>query len=209
MSITFETFRVPVAATVEFLSQPVVKETVKKISGVAAATFGIIEAYDLYMVFRGKRAISDEHTASSPRWMQIGHKIAMLTLKLSIVLNGMASRPCVYIAGKTAGLIFSETRLAALIGTNTAFTVNPWHPKHILSLGATLCGLPASIQSTYRSIVWLQSKITGKKYPESKVIPTGGWMSDTKARMIAHINMVLGRPFLHGVHLIVQRIYPT
>lgn len=206
MSVVFETVKVPLKATVEFLNQPVVKESIKKIAGVAAATFGIIEAYDLYLVFRDKRAISDERNPQSPRWMQVGHKIAILTLKLSIVFNGLASRPCLYAAGKTAGFFISEARLATLVGQNTIFAVNPWHPKHILSLSATVCSLPSKVQSIYRTVLWIYAKIAGKEYQKPKIIPTGGWMSDHRARMISHINTILGRPFLHGAHLVLARI---
>lgn len=207
MSVIFETVKVPLKASVEFLSQPAVKETIKKASGIAAATFGIIEVYDLYMVFRGKRPISDEQNSLSPRWMQIGHKFAVLTLKLSIVFHGLASRPCIYVAGKTAGLVMSEARLVSIIGTNTIFAVNPWHPKHILSLGATVCSLPSKVQSVYRTFVWMQSKITHKNLQQPKIIPTGGWMSDRRARIISFINTIFGRPFLHGAHLFLERIY--
>ncbi len=87
MDFSISSLREHLVATVNFLNQPHIKEPIKKVIGVASATFGILEAYDLYMIFRGKRPISDEVTEGSPQWMQIGHKFAVLSLKLSILLN--------------------------------------------------------------------------------------------------------------------------
>jgi hypothetical protein len=198
MDFSISSFREHLLATITFLNQPTIREPIKKVIGVAGAIFGVLEAYDLYMIFRGKRPISDEVTEGSPKWMQVGHKFAVLSLKLSILFNGLASRPFGYVAAKTARLILTDARMLALFGS-----INP---KHVISMTATVCGIPPMIQSAYRIGRWVNSQYQGIPLTPPTLIPTKRWMSDKRARMIAHINVAIGKPAWYIVNQILQRI---
>ena len=182
---------------VRFLNQPVIKEGVKNIASTAAFTFGIIEAYDIYQILRG-REISSETHADAPKWVQIATKVALVCAKISLILSAATSRPGVFIISTLVGCVFSSSQLERAFGPNTVFAVNPWHPRHIFSIAAVILALPASIQSTHQGIQWTYAKICQyKNGPGQNVERRGSWLTDTKVRMMALFNTITSRPVQH------------
>lgn len=179
---------------VRFLNQPVIKEGVKNIASTAAFTFGIIEAYDIYQILRG-REISTETNSDAPKWIQVASKVALICAKISLILSAATSRPGVFIISTIMGCVFSSGQLESVFGPNTVFAVNPWHPRHVFSIAAVILALPSVIQSTYRGMHWAYTKISQH---ENRPAPSqGSWLTDTKARMMALFNTITSRPVQH------------
>ena len=207
MVLPITSYRAYLAVIAILITRPAVKESIKNVAGVASAIFGAIALWDLYQVAQGKRDISDERSTQSPHWMQKGHKFAMLSLKLSLVLYGLVSRPVLLAASKAAHLIATDGRLISLFGANTFLDANPWHPKHVVSIVAAICGVPATIQTVYRTIDWVNCKIRGIDLSEPQKLQKGIWMTDFRARMMTHVNLLSGGPFINLSKWLYQRIY--
>lgn len=182
---------------VRFLNQPAIKASVKNIAGTAAFTFGIIEAYDIYQILRG-REISSETNLDAPKWIQAAAKVALVCAKISLILSAATSRPGVFIISTLVGCVFSSHQLEYFFGPNTVFSVNPWHPRHIFSVAAVILALPALIQSTHHGIRWAYTKICqyengrGQNVQRKKF-----WLTDAKIRIMALFNTITSRPTQH------------
>lgn len=181
---------------VRFLNQPAVKEGAKNIASTAAFVFGLIEAYDIYQILRG-REISTETDTDSAKWIQVANKIILLCAKTSLILSAATSRPGVFIISTLAGQIFSSKQLEYAFGPNTIFAVNPWHPRHVCSITAVILALPSVIQSTYRGMHWVYNQFSQNNQSQNKPGEQTSWLTDRKARLMALINTVTSRPTQH------------
>lgn len=183
-------------ASVQLLNQPVIKEGVKNIAGSMTFVFGLIEVYDLTQIACG-RQISTEACSNSPKWVQTGNKVVIVCAKISLILSAGVSRPGVFIISSLAGQVFSTSQLDQAFGPNTIFAVNPWHPRHVLSIAAVILALPSVIQSGYHGTTWVCKKIQCYKNSLKDPNDANNWLTDTKIRLMALFNTMTSRPILH------------
>lgn len=180
--------------SVYWLNQPIVKQNVKNIAGSITFVFGVVEIYDIYQILRS-REVSTDRCAKSAKWMQVANKTMIVCAKVSLILSAGVSAPGVFIISSITGKIFSVTALEKVFGPNTIFAINPWHPRHVVSIAAVLLALPSAIQSTYKGINWIYKKISCyqiiSKQNDSR------WLTDFKIRLIALFNTITSRPTLH------------
>lgn len=169
---------------VRFLNHPPIKEGIKNVASVVAFSFGLLEAYDLYRAFQSPTASTE--TAHSG-WVETASKAALTAAKISLILSAITSRLGVFLLSNCEGFFFSGHRLEQLFGPNAAFAINPWHPRHILSIAATILALPASLQSIY---YW-----TCKRPSQN-----------TSVQSMALLNTVFSRPVQHLGNQLCQKI---
>ncbi len=187
-----------VNSCVHFMNQPIVKEGAKTLAGSVTFAFGLVEIYDLYQIARG-REISTEHHLGAPKWVQIAHKIILICAKVSLILSGGVSRPGVFIISSLVGSVFSTAQLDRVFGPNTIFAINPWHPRHVVSIFAVILALPSVAQSAYQGVNWVYKKV--RQYQEEQTnrqkqeVKT--WLTDTKIQLMALFNTITSRPTLH------------
>jgi hypothetical protein len=121
-------------ATACFLNQPVVKEGVKNVAGSLTLAFGLVEIYDLY---RDRNTLAKDLTVE---------KVIRVSARVSLILSAGVSRPGVYLISSLVGCVFSTEQLTRVFGPNTIFAINPWHPRHVVSIVAVILALPAVVQ---------------------------------------------------------------
>jgi hypothetical protein len=182
--------------SVQLLNHPITKEGIKNIAGTVTCAFGIMEIYNIYQISQG-RAISKETYSEYPRWVQVIHKIIIVCAKISLILSAGVSRPAVFLISLLTGCIFSTDQLDRVFGPNTIFAVNPWHPRHLVSILAILLALPSLAQSTYKGAVWTCTKI--RQYSNEIIYKqeTKDWLTDSKIRLMTLFNTITSRPTLH------------
>lgn len=183
-------------ATVGLLNQPIIKEGVKNIAGSVTFVFGLVEIYDIYQIARG-REISTEVSPNSARWVQTVNKVVIVCAKVSLILSACVSRPGVYIISSLAGTVFSTVQLNRVFGPNTIFAVNPWHPRHVVSIAAVILALPAVVQATYRGVHWAYRNICEYQDTPGDEPAAQHWLTDAKIRLMAVFNTIASRPALH------------
>lgn len=182
--------------SVNLLNQPIIKEGVKNIAGSVTFVFGLVEIYDIYQITRG-REISTEISLNSPKWIKVANKVVIVCAKISLILSAGVSRPGIFIISSLVGCVFSTTQLDQTFGPNTIFAVNPWHPRHVISITAVTLALPSVILLNYKGINW-----TCKKIRQHRNTPTANHnirsrLTDTKIRLMAIFNTITSRPTLH------------
>jgi hypothetical protein len=178
---------------IRLLNQPTVKEGVKNLAGSVTFVFGLIEIYDIYQIARG-REISTEVCSTSLKWLQVANKVVIVCAKISLILSAGVSRPGVFIVSSLVGYVFSTAELDQVFGPNTIFAINPWHPRHIISIAAVILALPSVIQSTYKGINWMYKKV---RHYQNTTQETNNWLTDSKIRLMTLFNTVTSRPTLH------------
>lgn len=183
-------------ASVKLLNQPIVKEGVKNIAGTVTCVFGLVELFDIYQIARG-REITTEACSDYPQWMQVANKLMIVCSKISLILSAGVSRPGVFILSTLIGSVFSTSQLDRVFGPNTIFTVNPWHPRHVVSIAAVILGLPSLTQSVYQGISWAYKKIRHYQDTPTKGSDVKVWLTETKVKMMILFNTVTSRPTLH------------
>lgn len=183
-------------SAVDLLNQPIVKDSVKKIAGATAFVFGLVEIYDVYQIARG-REISTEDYSDYPVWLQTANKVSIVCAKLSLILSGAVSPPGVFIISSLSGCLISTGQLERAFGPNTIFAINPWHPRHLVSIAAVLLALPSVAQSACKGVHWIYRKI--QRYHPTQEIKheVKTWLTDNKIRIMALINTMASRPALH------------
>ena len=187
-----------------FLNQPVIKESIKKISGVVTFSFGLIEIYDVYESLK-ERAISSEIHGGQPGWVQTATKVNMLFAKISLILSAAVSRPGVFLISKLMGRIATQAQLERVFGPNTTFAMNWRHPRHIASLAAVIFALPTVAQSIYLGGSWAYKKIRFQQAEQGQ--PTNRLVTDSKVRLMVLWNTFTSRLVLHlGNQLVRQFI---
>jgi len=180
--------------TVRTLNQPLVKEGIKKVAGCATFAFGLLEIYDIYQILQG-REISTESYPSYPKWVQVANKVVVVCAKISLILSAGVSRPGVFIISSVVGTVFSSHQLERVFGPNTIFAVNPWHPRHVISIAAVVLALPSVGQSTYKGICWTYNKIQNQQTSDNS--PSFIWLTDARVKLMNLFNTVTSRPVLH------------
>jgi len=84
-----------------------------------------------------------------------------------------------------------------MFGLNIIFAVNPWHPRHVVSISAVILALPTLAQSTYKGINWACKKIQHYQDTSTNGSEIRPWLTDTKIRLMTLFNTVTSRPTLH------------
>jgi len=190
MSAISEGIKGYVKTSVALLNTPTIKEGVKNVLGSVTFAFGLLEMYDLYQILQG-RSISTETHSSPPTLWETANKVVILSAKISLILSAGVSRPGVFLISSLVGTIFSTTQLARVFGPNTIFAVNPWHPRHVVSIVAVILALPSNVQAVYKCAQWaFKSSSAVDKRAKS-------WLTDTKVRMMTLWNTITSRPALH------------
>lgn len=189
-------FKNMINSTIQLLNQPIVKESVKNVVGSVTFAFGLIEIYDIYQIARG-RQITTETYSNYPKWIQIANKVAIICAKISLILSAGVSRPGVFIISSLLGLVFSTPQLERVFGPNTLFSINPWHPRHIVSIVAVILALPSMIQSVCKGCNWAYKKIRQYNDMPADSLKVKIWLTDTKIRLMTLFNTATSRPILH------------
>lgn len=183
-------------ASVRLLNQPIVKEGVKNIASTVTFVFGLVEIYDIYQIARGCE-ITTKPCSDCPKWIQVANKVIIVSAKISLILSAGVSRPGVFIISSLIGCIFSTVQLNRVFGPNTIFAVNPWHPRHVVSIVAVVLALPSLAQSAYKGINWTYKKIREYQNTSSNRSDVNTWLTDTKVRIMTLFNTATSRPVLH------------
>lgn len=181
-------------AAAQLLNQPIVKEGVKNIAGAVTFAFGLIEIYDIYQIFRGRK-ISTEESTEQPKWAHTANKIEIVCAKASLVVSATVSRPGVFVISSLVGRIFSPAQRNRVFGLNTQFAVNPWHPRHVFSIAAVILAVPSVVRLTWQSIDWAYKTIRCRAPARER--DAAAWLTDTKIRLMVLFNTLTSRPILH------------
>jgi len=182
--------------SVRLLNQPIIKEGVKHIAGTVTFVFGLVEIHDVYQILQG-REITTEPFSDYPKWVQVANKVSIVFAKISLILSAGVSRPGVFIISSFIGCVFSASQLNRVFGPNTIFAVNPWHPRHVVSITAVIFALPSLVQSTYIGINWAYKKIRQYQDTSTTRSDVRTWLTDTKIRLMTLFNTATSRPTLH------------
>lgn len=100
--------------------------------------------YDLYHHFQ-ERDISSLSRAHDENLSKTAYSISLTCSRLSLLMSAIVSRPGIFIVSKIVHSLFSEAQLERVFGPNTIFAVNPWHPRHVVSLGAVILAIPPMV----------------------------------------------------------------
>ncbi len=186
---TREMLRFPVRV----LNQPLVKEGFKNLAGSVTFAFGLWELYDASQVFRSRQITVE--TTSEDSWRRTVDKTVAVCARISLVLSAGVSRPGVFVVSSLAGRLFSTVQLDRVFGPHTIFAVNPWHPRHVVSIAAVCLALPSVVQSTYYGLEWLRGRI--RPLGEEEKRESTRWAIDCKIRWMVVFNTLTSRPTLH------------
>lgn len=136
----------------------------------------------------------------------------MKLAKISLILNGFVSPLGQREFSKIANWIFTQEQLNRL-GPNTIFAVNPWHPRHVVSIAATALAIPVVIDTTSNVASWTIDKISAR-FSTSDVAPKKPIrVTDTPSiseNMICFLTVFTfftSRPVLHQANLVFQRTF--
>lgn len=182
--------------TTHFLNQPIIKERVKNVVSAMTFTGGLFAAYDIYQILKG-REISTEIDLQAPQWKQTAQKIIMMSSKISLILSATTSRPGAAIISNIVGRVWTPAQLERAFGPNTIFAVNPWHPRHVVSIAAVIFAMPSLIQTAYLGTYWVYKKV--RQVPEAPLPVNDNtcWLTDAKIRLMVIFNILTSRPILH------------
>lgn len=182
--------------TDHFLNQPIVKERIKNVASALTFTGGLFGAYDIYQVLRG-REISTEIDLQAPQWKQTVQKMIMMSAKISLILSATISRPGAAIISNIVGRVWTPTQLERAFGPHTIFAVNPWHPRHVVSIAAVIFAMPSLIQTAYLGTYWVYKKV--RQVPEAPLPINDNvcWLTDAKVRLMIISNTLTSRLILH------------
>lgn len=214
MSCIKEVLKVPV----RFLNQPIIKENVKNFAGLFTFACGLLEIHD---VLRGRAVSTEVNSKAAPAstWSQ-ANKVSLVCARISLILSAGVSRPGVYLISTLTGCVFSTSQLERAFGPNTTFAVNPWHPRHVVSIAAFALSLPAVAQSTYQAYQWAKKKVQQQhvKAQQQPASPKGAlapltdqaYLTEAKERLINLFNTVTSRVTLHLgnrlAHALIKRV---
>lgn len=196
MKVISDGIKGAVQASVHLLNQPLIKEGVKNVAGSVTMAFGLMEMYDVYQIMCC-REISTELHSNFPRWVQSANKVVIVCAKISLILSAGVSRPGVFIISSIVGSVFSTAQLDRVFGPNTIFAINPWHPRHIISIAAVLLALPSVAQSVYKGGHWVCQKICHYQNESGNRQEANHWLTDAKIRLVVLFNTITSRPTLH------------
>lgn len=125
----------------EFLNQPLVKESIKNFCSSFTFAFGFVH---LGMLINQRKS-----NKSSPplKGMERTVQIAQTCTSLSLILSAACSRPSIYLLTSLCDSCLPSDFFEIYFGPNTLFDLNPWHPRHLVSLIALVLALPSPIIS--------------------------------------------------------------
>lgn len=173
----------PLASAVGYLNQPMVKASIKKVSGVVTFAFGIYEVYRL--------CVDPPFYVEEVRtWKQTMYKAVVVAARISIVLSAAGTQPGVYLIGTLVGVLFTPVQLERVFGPNTLFAINPYHPRHVVSIVALILAMPAMMMTLREAMDWTRTKIEG---------PMG-----VRMKMQISFNFITNRAVLHQANMIFQ-----
>lgn len=179
------------------------KEGIKNILGTIAFTFGVMECYDLYKVFK-HRKISPEKVLRADDWIQMCKKVMIIAGRTSLILNAGVSRPGVFLISNIMGKIFTTQQLDRFFGPNSTFVVNPWHPRHLTNIAVSILSAPMALQSTYLNLIWINKKIRNyRKSILTKTIQTNAFVY-RHLRMKVFFTFMTCRTTLHCGNQVVR-----
>ncbi len=187
------------ANSTQFLNQN--KESIKNITGYATFAFGVVELYDIYQILFHDRPLATEKT---PSWHNTANKVIIVAAKLSLLLSAGVSRPGVSLISSLVGRVFSTSQLDRTFGPNTIFAKNPRHPRHIVSIAAAILCSPAVLQSTYKTLNWINKKIRNSPTKPGK--EPSYFLTDARIRWMNFFNFFTSRPTLHIVNQLMRCI---
>ncbi|MBA3720825.1 MAG: hypothetical protein H0W88_00315 [Parachlamydiaceae bacterium] len=195
MSFIISSVKDILKTTAQFLNKPIIKEGVKNIAGTTTFVFGAIEIYDIYHIFQGRK-ISTEINENDKSWSHTASKVTNVCAKISLVFSACTSRPGVFLISKVVSPFSSS--LARVFGPNTIFAVNPWHPRHVVSVAAVILAMPSVVVSGYRGLNFVYKKISSEKELLScRKQEDQYWLTDAKLRLMVLFNTITSRPTLH------------
>jgi hypothetical protein len=168
------------ATAVAFLNTHSVKEGIKNTLGLV--TFAGC-SYALYQTTSTKKTYP-----SIPSWQKNADKTIIIFLKISVVLSCVVSRPGLMICGWVIHLLISRKTLADIFGLNTIFEFNPWHPRHIVTIGANILSASALIK-------WVFDRYVYEHQPVGFLIAVGAF------------NFFTGRSTLHLVNAACRHFF--
>jgi hypothetical protein len=189
-----------VASVVRCLNDPAIKKRIKSITGTISFTFSTAVIIDIYQTLQmpQMRRTTIEFPHCSPDWVQMADKIITHSAKLSLILSAMVSQIGSSGISALVGRIMSKTQQEKVFGKNTTFAVNPWHPRHLVSIAAVLLALPSVNRSAYASINWSIKKVWGySDGPLDHTCINTFWLSDSHVRLMVLFNTFTSRPVLH------------
>ena len=196
MNLNYSEAKKIIITTVQLLNQPLIKEGVKNIAGSVTFAFGLMEMYDIYQIAKG-REVSSESCLNSPKWYQVANKTIIVAAKISLILSSGVSRPGVFIVSSLMGSAFTTTQLDTMFGANTIFAINPYHPRHIVSIAAVILALPSIAQSACKAVNLVYKKIKHYHNDQTITLNAKNVLTDTKIRFMTLFNTITSRPTLH------------
>ncbi len=152
------------SVVISILNSPAVKQGTKNAIGIVALGMGGIGLYELCSKKRFSRGFS------------------ALCARISLVMTGMITPLGVRLIASVAHRFFSDFQLEKLFGPNVAFEINPWHPRHVVSLLGVVFALPAALQAITS---------TDSSYLER----------------LALLSILISRPFLHQANRIAHGLF--
>ncbi|HEY2811707.1 MAG TPA: hypothetical protein VGJ00_10025 [Rhabdochlamydiaceae bacterium] len=129
-----------------FLNQPLVKEAIKNVTSCVTFFFGCAQGVEIY-----------EKGGFSP-WKSTAGKAIEIMAKISLLLSAAVSRPGVFLASLFLECLFTKDQWEGVFGPNAIFAINPWHPRHMLSVAALLLALPAAVQAMVSESTWIKDR---------------------------------------------------
>jgi hypothetical protein len=162
------------------------KEGIKSGAGCFTTLFGIQE---IFVSSRTKREIAADD------WIETASKAATIFARLSFVLSAALSKPGIFAISKITGALLKPEQLARFFGPNTLFSINPWHPRHVVSFVSIAFAAPALIRSAYHGVHGAFGN---------------GHTSDQNLSISEHaklwFNFITSRPILHWGNRLAHRI---
>jgi len=122
------------------LNHPVVKQNIKNLAGLMTCLFGLMELSSLFF------KINKENNNST---------IFLFFSRISIFLSPLTTSFGLWLI-LNLSLLF-PFQIESFFGKNTIFAINPWSPKHVVSIMAVCFALPALFASFK---CWLYRKVT-------------------------------------------------
>jgi hypothetical protein len=159
---------------IELVNQPCVKESIKNFCSSFTFTFGLVQVWILLNKHHRK------NDAEPLKGIDRAVDIAQTCTSLSLILSAACSRPSVYLLSTLSDLCLPSDLFEIYFGPNTLFDLNPWHPRHLISLIALALALPSPTLTMINTFRPLASK-----------------EFEQKTRWMALFNTLTCRPVLH------------
>lgn len=164
---------------IDYLNTYPVKEGIKNVIGTLTFGAGVVALYK-YVTTPSKK--------NDPSWSRTVDEKIIFTLKWSVALSCIASRPGLLICGWVIHPVISSKTLADIFGLNTIFEFNPWHPRHIVTIGANVLSASALVK-------WVFDRYVPTHQPVGFLVAVGAF------------NFFTGRSTLHLVNAACRHFF--